>query len=58
MVKYTAVEVIKDLVAMMEMQEKRERGEFHISSLAFFPMWNEAKLRGKEYLWNEEHKDV
>lgn len=35
----------KNAVEVMEMQEKRESGEFHLSSKAFLAFWIEAKSR-------------
>lgn len=40
----------KELIDVMEIQEKRETEEFHLSSHAFKPMWDEAKRRAQENL--------
>ena len=42
------VNAIVDLLEVMEMQEKRETEEFHISASAFKPIWDEAKDKAKE----------
>jgi hypothetical protein len=41
------------LLSVMEMQEKREAGEFHITAEAFEPMWHNAK-KAWEHLSNLE----
>jgi hypothetical protein len=44
------LQVIRNLVVVMEMQDKRESGEFHISDLAAWRSWDEAKLPAEAYL--------
>ena len=45
-----AKQIIKDLIEVMETQENRMSGSFHISSEAFKPIWEEAKQAGKNFI--------
>jgi hypothetical protein len=46
--KEAIVKCVKSLIDVMEIQEKRETGEFHIGFWAFNPMWEEAKENGRK----------
>lgn len=46
----TLNEIIGNLISAMEIQEKRESSEFHLTSEAFKPIWDSAKDEGKIYL--------
>jgi hypothetical protein len=41
--QYLHEDIIKALLNVMEIQESRDSGEFHLSIEAFRPMWDEAK---------------
>ena len=43
-------EALHNLLSVMEMQEKRQSGEFHISGETFMGMWSDAKHNAREAL--------
>lgn len=52
-----AVELLaacKKMLTIMEMQEKREAEEFHLSAEAFRPLWDEAKSQARQAIKHSE----
>ena len=49
-VKSDAQKIILNMLAMMVAQEKRETEEFHWSSEAFKPLWDDAKRQAETWL--------
>lgn len=43
-------EALHNLLSVMEMQEKRQSGEFHISGETFMGMWSDAKHNARQAL--------
>lgn len=47
-------DAVRELIEVMEIQEKRMTGEFHIPNYTMAPIWNDAKLLAREALIDTE----
>ena len=46
-------EATRDCLAVIDMQERRDAGEFHLSIVAFRPIWDRAKARARQTLGDQ-----
>jgi len=49
-----ATEVVQELLSAMEMQEKRETGEFHITQPVAKQIWDEAKDKAVKFIHEQQ----
>ena len=53
-----ARQIIREMLTVMEIQEKRESGEFHLSANAMRPLWDRAKDRARQFIGDGGEQNV
>ena len=52
------LEALKDCLSTMEMQERRDSGEFHISGDIFFGIWSSSKDKARAAIALAEQPEI